>query len=970
MASISPHPSSADSDDDDDGAAYKMESFGTIPTVTPSRDGPLLRRNDGSPGQGRSTPTSSTLGSVGAPGIVGFAPPPPPKEFTVQNKVDKDDNSRKEEDDSVQSLIFIRSPKSTATHSSSEVRGKTGNEKSAASNLHNSNSSNLQNSNLSLDIIVEARKDEPPSRHDVYYASADTFPTSNVFPPSTTSPTINRSNRRDVMSSSTATTRTNRPRHHASIDTLPMSNISNSESHLTAVMSVGETTTSDLTTTTAGTFNTSNAVVVHGTEDKDDDDDDEKHPKGVVLHIAAATDENDIPLDELFAQAQRKGPQHAYNPQPGDGEFDDDDEYEIDIDMDRRLNVILETDPSTRVVTATSTSRNNDNSNSNNNNSKRSALTSSDMHDLESPPIPPTESKSRGTPSFSTTSSGAVSSLGFTNSNNSGRTHSGHTHGAGGAAASSLSSPDSGSDSKMDRELDKVDQEQTSGVGSAAAAAAASSADTITKDATPKTNADDNNNDSGDSPFAVVHTDFCTRDRAPPSSSSKPYRLYFCRGVVVATVLLIVILSASLFYTRDNGSSGNAGSPTLAPITIPKPGSTTTTDPRPTTAPSSVGSEGPPVDNSEEAPTVTPSVTRTDNFQISAIFDGQANGQRLGTVVSLSSGGDFVAASSLDATEAIRSFSFSGTSEWLPFADLSVGPSLLGESGARAPLDMSVATSRQGFPCVAVSTALGFQVYEYQETEWTERGQVVRWQPSDLQDENGDPVASSTAIRLSSNADVLAAGHVSQSGRMLMVRIFSYDETTQRWYQRGDSIQRDRVDGASPFLSILLSLSGDGNVVSVGDWLIGNPQVILEMYQWRGSEWRPMGAHFSLPWGPASVALSQSGSRMAQINIALGAAYEWDDMQWIKLGSGFVGGNSISLADDGSRILVGDALQGIATVLDYGEGEWQETSVLRGTNAGRFGESVAMGKNGNILAVGSPLVDLDEANVGQFSIFE
>ncbi|KAG7351011.1 hypothetical protein IV203_010371 [Nitzschia inconspicua] len=961
MPSFSPHSSSvsSDADDDDDGgAAYKMESFGTIPTVTPSRDVPFLRRRDDS-----EATLGSSLSMTGEDAEV--VSPSLPTEFTVQYEPEEDDNDQ-EDDESVHSLPFLQSSKSIQSHSSGDrlpgrTTGTIMNNSSGSSNLHNSNSSNLHNSSMSLDIVVEARKDEPMSRHDVYYTSTDTFPTSNVFPPSTTnhSSSIVNPYRRDTMM---------RPHQHGSINTWTASSISNSQTQLT----VGDTTiTSELTANTSGTFNAPNDITFHGKEaeeeeEEEEEEEDNSNPEGVLLHVA--TDKHDIPLLELFATAQRSPQQSNPNGKSQTGDKQDDQHSgEYKMDMDRNINVILETDPleSSQVMNC-STEKKNSNSIS------RTTVTLSALQqNLESPPIPPTESRSRGIPSFSIASSVDNSSVGLTNAN------SGDAHGAMGGGISSLSAPDSGASDSQENPI------LTGKTPTPAAANEMKAEATTVVVSTTTAEKPENTSDTAEVPLAIVHTGSLAKDEPRQLSRSKPYRLYFCRTVVMAAVLAIVILSASLFYTQDrrgndNRENGSLLAPSASPTKTPTPSGSIPIAPSlttsPITPPSSVGASPQHVDVPEVL--TPPPVTRTDNFDAAATFEGSDEDQRFGTALSLSSRGDFFAAITMVPTEPIRTFLLEGNTGWSPLAALTVDDTLRKDnvfSSTQPILDMNVATTGKGYQSVAVATTYGFQVYEYQGGEWIGRGQVMRWQHSNLEGEDEEvsvPMASSAAIRLSSDGKLLAAGQVSESGRTLIARVFSFDETSKRWYQRGESIQRDRVDGAFPFLSILLALSGDGNVILVGEWSLETPEVNLESFQWRNTEWRPMGTTFSLPWGPVFVALSHSGNRMVQINIALGAAYEWDGSEWNDLGAGFVGGSSVSLSGDGSRILVGDALQGMATILDYEEDEWLPTSVLKGEYLSRFGESVSMSQNGNTLTVGSPMKDLGEADVGQVTIFE
>jgi hypothetical protein len=747
----------------------------------------------------------------------------------------------------------------------------------------------------------------------VYYASTETFPTTNVLSSTPEEAAAAAVNRRGMLNA-----------HRTSIDTVPFSNISgDSESRLTAIVSVGETTTSDLTTTTGGTFDTMNAVVPGDCEpdvDHDNEDvcpiermrtgtnriveeeHDEEDDSGVLMHTMV--DENDdVPLEELFANAQLNSDQKIIGGNP-----QDENHHDVMGNTNPQIMVEMDTDP------ALSRGINIDDH-----------VQSVPLVDLENPPVPPEESTSRGTPSTITANSAPASSVDNTTPSIDEERNDGAIN-----STRSLTSADA------TKKCGETKEDVSEGMAGTAAIAA-----------TPE------------SKEGNPHDLESIKPHNQSSSPQIPYRLYFCRATVMALVLLVVILSASLFYTRDEKEYGSTSAPTiLAPtpaFSSPSPSFATTQSP----------TMSPAFGQTESPTSITPA------FETTATFEGQEDRNRFGTETSLSSTGDFVAALSLNVEEPVRTFQWRGSSGWVPFPSLPLTSdhALNSSSSAlEAAVSLDVAITLEGFPAVAVSFGSGFQVYEYRGSRWVERGQMLQWETSNAFERR--PLASSTAIQLSADASQLATGYVSENARSLVVQCFDFDANTGRWLQMGDVIRRDRTDNEQPFIALSLALSGNGRVLAVGDWTIGNPQAVVERFEWSDNEWSQMGQKLDLPWGPVSISLSHSGYEFAQVNVALGSASEWDGTQWNDLGNGFVGGSSLSISGDGNSIVVGDAVQGTATILGFVDDAWQTLMVLNGSRTSRFGESVSMSRDGKTLSIGSPLEDGDGNEVGQITLFQ
>jgi hypothetical protein len=705
-------------------------------------------------------------------------------------------------------------------------------------------------------------------------------------------------------------------------------------------LTLGDTITSDLTMTTGGTFSTSNAVVLLGDEDDDDDDDDDDNndsekerivhnPLSHVERIDTA-DDVDTPLDQLFAHAQRRTiqaqmpPKHPYTI----NETDDDEQHQEDIDNgtssspgmlhpDVTLDVTLETGPASNVSDreiSVDVGGNNSNIDDDpveefdlaieqppdvsldldpsNKQHQINEVSATDLDiTLEVDPrtvqssLPPSTPTARPDIEAPVAKEADIKPRGVKPSEAT-ATCSGYAHNMAGEVSPLNVAPD----------------------GVAVAMGAASTSESQQQE---------------EPPIKVVHAKESTLAKNP-----KPYMKYLFRGVFVGFVLFIVILSASLYYTRRDDSLPSTTSPPLE----------------------------------YQPPSVSPSGGYVTDFEASVTLDGLADGVRFGTIVSLSSNGEFMAVLSSDASEPVQIFEPRDGKGWVPLPGLPLNVTS-DSSSYRSGSDIDIATTSEGLPVVAVSHNSGFESYEYNGREWVRRGQSFKWASSDSTEES---VALFTAICLSSDATVMATGFVNHAGNNLVVSVLTFDPITETWNPKGQLIRRVRPEAGPPFLSMTLALSGDGTVLAVGDWAIADPQVILETYEWREDSWSSKGSHLTLPWGPVDVALSNNGQRVALVNIALGTSYEWDGYQWTELGSGFVGGASVAITGTGTRILVGDPLQSRSTVLDYQGGTWVPSAAVTGTSSTRFGESVAMTVDGNTISIGAPLFG---NTAGQVTVF-
>jgi hypothetical protein len=282
---------------------------------------------------------------------------------------------------------------------------------------------------------------------------------------------------------------------------------------------------------------------------------------------------------------------------------------------------------------------------------------------------------------------------------------------------------------------------------------------------------------------------------------------------------------------------------------------------------------------------------------------------------------------------------------------------------------VSIASS-DGLPCVAIASISSFRVVQYVNGIWISRGQEeIKWESSDGVVETG---VSTSAIVLSRDGNILAAGFLDRNKEIILVRVFEWNASSGLWQQRGDPMMRSPPIEGFQFLSMSLAFSGDGQVVSIGDWLISNPASNVETFEWVDNSWKSRGAVFSFFWGPPGVTLSDNGQRLG-ITIPTPEStyiYEWDGSRnYRSISSGITGGSSISMNKGGLRVVVGRPTSSEVSVYDNVDGDWVDIALM-GEVGSRFGASVTMTSNGNILAVGSPLDASAGVNTGSVVLYQ
>ena len=434
-----------------------------------------------------------------------------------------------------------------------------------------------------------------------------------------------------------------------------------------------------------------------------------------------------------------------------------------------------------------------------------------------------------------------------------------------------------------------------------------------------------------------------------------------CRFAVIAVVVLIVILS---FVLVGNGDDGDDIQPVQGVLVTSPPSVTPDDDSSPTRSP---GTTFPP-----STPNSMPTEEELQQDFVPAQVDivGSVPGSRFGTSVSLDGDGKLLAAAGDSGLDAVRVYKRNDatTGGWdLLIPVINVDPMTL-FSGSSS---VSIATPK-GIPRVAIASTSSFRVVQYVDEAWIVMGPGnFEWITSNDELESD---VSISGIALSNDGTVLAAGFLNLNKDSIVVRVYEWSDESIQWEPRGDPIIRTPPIPGFQFLSMSIALSGNGQVVSIGDWVLSQPAANVDTYEWTDNGWEWRGTTLTYFWGPAQVSLSDDGKRLG-VTIQSPESthiYEWDDgdKQYSEISSGIAGGTSIAMNRGGQRVVVGRASSNEVAVYDDVDGRWKDIAITNQDGSGRFGASVSVSSSGNVLAIGSPLDPSAGTNAGRVVLYQ
>ena len=279
------------------------------------------------------------------------------------------------------------------------------------------------------------------------------------------------------------------------------------------------------------------------------------------------------------------------------------------------------------------------------------------------------------------------------------------------------------------------------------------------------------------------------------------------------------------------------------------------------------------------------------------------------------------------------------------------------------------------------------RVYENQGGTWVKIGQDIDGETAD--DKSG------SSVSISSDGSIVAIGAPTNDGNGTdsgQVRVYQNQGGT--WVQIGQDID-GKVAGDNFGYSV--SISSNGTIVAVGaPYNDGNGVDAgqVRVYQNQGGTWVQIGQDID---GEAAddrlgnVSISSDGSILAvstPLNDANGAesgsarVYQNQGGAWVQIGQDIDGdtsseffGWSVSTSSDGSVVAIGSItgkFKGYVRVLENQGGTWVQIGqdIVGAVSYDRFGESVSLSSNGNIIGIGAPYNDGNGVDSGQVQIYE
>ncbi len=274
------------------------------------------------------------------------------------------------------------------------------------------------------------------------------------------------------------------------------------------------------------------------------------------------------------------------------------------------------------------------------------------------------------------------------------------------------------------------------------------------------------------------------------------------------------------------------------------------------------------------------------------------------------------------------------------------------------------------------------RVYENLAGIWTQIG-------NDLYGENVSE-AFGTSVSLSSDGNILAIGAPQNDSGYVKV----FENISGNWIQIGDNILGESPGDESGFR---VSLSSDGQIVAITairNDANGESSGHVRVFQNNSGIWEQKGeeikgeSQYSLfGW---SISLSSNGEKIA-ISAEDGTGvgdntgnvkiYNFNNGSWDQIGANIIGeisggafGYAISLSSDGTIVAISDRFTNAGTVYIYENvsNNWVLIgNKIDGESADdRFGTSVSLSSDGNILAVGAEANSSNEMFSGHVRLYQ
>jgi len=276
-----------------------------------------------------------------------------------------------------------------------------------------------------------------------------------------------------------------------------------------------------------------------------------------------------------------------------------------------------------------------------------------------------------------------------------------------------------------------------------------------------------------------------------------------------------------------------------------------------------------------------------------------------------------------------------------------------------------------GQPAIGGGTGGGFEVYNFDGTDWEQKGSSIIGETSEF---------LGSVIKLNKFGDkVIVGGPNADCNDDIdcgVVRVFQFDGSD--WFSYGQTIFGD--DHGFRF-GEKVAINNEGNIIAFStnnyiDVPNSNSVGLVRIYNFNGTEWEQLGQDIisDTPGQPigSSVSLSGSGNIVAfggalynenSINDGIVEVYEYNSNEWDIIGNRIVGenendsfGSSVGLNNEGNILTIGASLlsnmqEGAGYVQNYRieNNNWNQigNNIYGDVDYEHFGSNVAINAAGN-----------------------
>jgi len=257
------------------------------------------------------------------------------------------------------------------------------------------------------------------------------------------------------------------------------------------------------------------------------------------------------------------------------------------------------------------------------------------------------------------------------------------------------------------------------------------------------------------------------------------------------------------------------------------------------------------------------------------------------------------------------------------------------------------------------------RVFEYVNNSWIQLGNSI--------DGIKDEQALGFSVGISGNGNKIAVGSIGDNGMGSTGLVTVYKDSSGFWIKQGNSLGGDNIGWA-------LDLSDDGTTLAVSSG-IG----LVRVFKWVNSSWTQIGYDITgIPGTGWGIELSYNGEVLAvgtESDTGYVKTYSLLNDTIVPLANtiyqnttngGYGFAYSISLADAGNRLAVGDFAAGYVSVYELNNNVWVKigSDIVPSYYSVDFGFSISLSSFGGTLAIGSRQTSGNGLGSGRTEVYE